>query len=134
MGIGEIRRSWGLQLPYYERTSGSSLTGEAIICAGAMKGVATFMAGGLRFVEFSEGAKTDTHVGIGSSVAQLRRAYGHALMGSYDHFYVIATTIPPRIAIHFLVSGNRVRVVVWGSHGEIKRAEALYDQLVRVAC
>ena len=134
MGIEEIRRRWGVQLPYYERTSGSSLRGEAIVCAGAMKGVATFWTGGLQFAEFTEGAKTDAHVGTGSSVAQLRRAYGRALVGSPPDFYVIARTPPPRIAIHFLVSSNRVREVVWGLHGEIKSSDVLFDSLVRVVC
>ena len=134
MGIAEIRHSWGMQLPYYDRTSGSSLRGGAIVCAGAMKGVATFWAGGLQFVEFTDGAKTDAHVGTGSSLAQLRRAYGRALMGSLPDFYVIAKTPLPRIAIHFLVPENRVRVVVWGVHGEIKGSDVLYSKLVRVIC
>jgi hypothetical protein len=61
---------------------------------------------------FTAGAMTDRGVGIGSRLGALRRAYGNRLQarrypGDPD-FRVVANTLPPRIAIGFVLRPQRV--------------------------
>jgi hypothetical protein len=58
---------------------------------------------------FTVGARTDKGVGIGSTRAALRRAYGSQLANDT----VYAKTDPPRVAIRFVITGGRVTTLAF---------------------
>ena len=86
---------------------------QSAICAGSMRGAAHFLDDSLIELRFFEGATTDKGVGIGTSMRQLRRAYGqrlrpvnYSLYGGTRGFRVVARTPAPRIAIAFEMATN----------------------------
>jgi hypothetical protein len=127
MLIDEMERRWRITIPAVSEAdckgcSSSFMRG--VVCAGPMRAAADFTGGGeLVELRFFLGAKTDRGVGIGSTPAQLKRAYGRRLMrvpydlyGATYGYRVVARTAPPRNAIAFELIGpdagvNPARVI-----------------------
>ena len=55
----------------------------------------------------SAGGHTDKRVGVGSSVASLRGAYGSRLIKDGDDLLLVARTPPPRFAIRFVLDTHK---------------------------
>lgn len=131
--LAQVRSAWNIPMLAVVRPDGGGVHAQAAICAGPMRGAAEFMG---YFAEyqlltawFSAGARTDKNVGTGSTLAQLRNAYGPSLtkVGA-DPFYsgltdytVVATTAPPRITIAFVVnSKKRVLFLGFGYYADVR--------------
>jgi hypothetical protein len=121
-GVGGVRpgmtaaaaaRTWGVRLQLLQRVRGTLSIGEAVVCAGPMEGVASFSGRALATVWFSTGATTAAHVGIGSTEAALRRAYGTRLTRA-QLVDVVAATSARSFAIAFWLTGQPRRVTQVG--------------------
>lgn len=76
----------------------------------------------LLLVAFAAGVKTDRGVAIGSTVRQLRQAYGQRLRRRPRGFWVVGTTGQPRYAISFSTIGtDKVVQIVWGYKQPVER-------------
>jgi hypothetical protein len=117
----EVERRWGVpvQLPDNIHSLGCE---RAYVDAGSMRGYALFENGRLGAVFFDRGAVTDKGIRIGSTVGQLRRAYGSRLTsrtkrypaGARDYFVRRART--PHWELRFDVSpAGRVTQIGFGA-------------------
>ena len=133
MSIAEVRKRWGLRFPVIMLSESSSEIGLAPICAGRMRGQAHFFGLGpnkrLTSVEFASGATTDRGVGVGSTPAELRRAYGTMLRRDSGYGWIVDG---PRASIGFALDfgGKRIAVVEFGRKGRVGG----YNELLAVDC
>jgi len=84
------------------------------VCAGATRGYAEFHSGSLTSVSFSSGASTDAGISIGSTLDELRAAYGVSLQESSGTYYVSAQGPPPIATLGFQVEGATVTLIGFG--------------------
>jgi len=142
MGWAMMRRQWHLHFPVELKSSGSASRWTAPICAGDMVGQAVSGRGvtGLDAIWFVRGARTDAGIGIGSTLAALRHAYGRGLqapraffpyegdpdtkwLAESKSFKLVAekpgTPKRPAIAMKFVVKNGRVVGVLFGSKQDI---------------
>jgi hypothetical protein len=119
-----IRAAWELPIPLVQTASGSSEIDIGTVCAGDQRGLLFFLGGYLEEMRFYRGTLTDRGVGNGSTLADLRRAYGPRLEHvetwgglaiTIATFRVTSTGGPPRPSIDFdLDRTGRVWVVRYG--------------------
>jgi hypothetical protein len=113
--------------------SGSSAYVYLPICVGHMQGVATFFGldrnlstpgvDSLEAVVFSAGAMTSRGVGIGSTRAEVVRAYGSQLHTDTHGLYLVGNPTHPaeRPAIYFEIENNKVISLGYGLREQLLR-------------
>jgi hypothetical protein len=86
------------------------------ICAGATRGRLEIKGGALGGVWLSSGASTDAGISIGSTLDDLRRAYGADLDDSSggSHYFVYAPGPPPVATLGFRVDRGIVKAIGFG--------------------
>lgn len=84
------------------------------VCAGTTRGYAEFHGPYLTSVWFSSGASTDAGISIGSTLDDLRAAYGTDLQGSDGGYFVSAQGPPPVATLGFRVAGATVIAIGFG--------------------
>jgi hypothetical protein len=116
----QMRRIWGIPMPVIE--DGLVDRSYGGICAGKMHGAAFFVLGDLKTLVFFKGAVTDRGVGVGSSLRQLRAAYGKRLRpvvlsdSSTRAWRVVEPGPPPTLALQFhLYNTGRVDALLYGT-------------------
>jgi hypothetical protein len=125
--LGDVRTRWRVRSRLKVSQSGSQAYGHLPVCAGRMQGQADFFGADnsawLLKVWFWAGAKTDKGVGIGSTRAQVERAYGTRIAKAED-FTLVSKTKPPRSAIRFVISERspRVTALMYGLLAEVENA------------
>jgi hypothetical protein len=128
MGVAALSATWGVRLrPSYEIRS---TCGTTRIAQPGMEGQVIFMPRG-RFgaVFFRDGAVTGRDIRIGSSLAQLRRAYPKlsSLPDKYIHGarnYFLRRTRAPHWELRFDVSPKkRVTQIAFGERASVRLVE-----------
>jgi hypothetical protein len=140
MSADQVRRVWGIRLPIAEYIRGGGVDHFAPICAGSMRGGAFFFGPSARLttLTFVAGARTDAGVKLGSSLAQLRAAYGARLRRATDvvnartTYEIVSETGPPRSAIRFVFYPGRPGVISRIDFGYL--AEWPHLELTAVRC
>ena len=112
----DVREAWDVEMPLIETSEGSTNVEIGLVCADDQQGALIFVYDNLHEMRFSSGALTDRGVGNGSTLAELREAYGSRLERlSSSSFRVRSPGPPPRHAIVFdLGPNNRVATVRFG--------------------
>jgi hypothetical protein len=114
-----VERRWGVRLEL-DRTPGSSCQTTAVR-AGRLSGYAIFIDGRFRAVHFRRGAETPKSVRIGSTLAQLRAAYGSLLTSRPNKYtrgatdYFVRRVRRPQWELRFDVAPQkRVTAIAFG--------------------
>jgi len=128
MTLRAVRAHWHVPLRASVDENGSQSRAEAAVCVGDVEGVTYFTgASGFRPLDthlffqsavFTAGARTDTGVGIGSSVADVRKAYGSRLRGTRSELRLISAKTP-RTTILFELESQRVKAIAFGRRGSV---------------
>jgi hypothetical protein len=106
--------------PQLTDAAGSGWVSWMPVCAGATRGYAQFHSGDLTSVWFSSGASTDAGIAIGSTLDDLRAAYGTDLQGPEAGDYYVAAKGPPPVAtLGFQLAGATVTAIGFGGRQEI---------------
>jgi hypothetical protein len=112
MSPAQVEAAWKLELHLVASSEGSTPVLDASVCVGKMHAALHFYGFFLLSIWFIGEARTDKGVGIGSSVEELRRAYGTRLNSFYE---VVEQGPPPRAEIGFAVRDGRVHAVGYGT-------------------
>ena len=133
-GLAELRARWHLALPAAVDGGGSEARALLPICAGSVRGVVSMSGPSaspperyLRFdyAIFTAGVHTDTGIRIGSSLADLRRAYGRRLRGNAFERTVLGPRMP-HVAIVFVLEEGKVASIGFGRRGGVPPASGLF--------
>jgi hypothetical protein len=112
----QVRKAWGVKLPL--SGPGGSTCRTAPVTVAGMTGYALFQDGRFGAAFFRKGAVADTGVRIGSTLAQLRRAYGSKLSSRPDKYVPGARNYfvgAKRAQLRFDVSkAGRVTTIAFG--------------------
>ena len=113
-------RRWGVRVPL-DRGFVSPDCRTGAVRAGGLRGYAIFIDGRFRAVHFQKGAKTPKGITIGSTLAQLQRAYGSVLTSRPNKYtpgardYFVRRARRPRHELRFDVSPQkRVTMIAFG--------------------
>jgi len=146
MTAEQMRRTWRFRFPTLEggEPGGGGANMEyGALCTPTQRGWAVFVLDALREITFTRATRTDRGVGIGSTRAELRRAYGKLSpvpprYGFSSALKVLARHLPgvrkegqALIAIVFEFSGGRVAQVRFGASDAL---EADRGDLTGIAC
>jgi hypothetical protein len=95
--------------------------GTADVSLGGRKAVLWFVGRKFARADFDGGARTAKGIAIGSSLAQLRKAYGGALRSKRQPYaapgvndYYVQSATRPRIYNYFTMSNGRVKKIMYG--------------------
>lgn len=106
--------------PQLTDAAGSGWDSWMPVCAGATRGYAQFHSRDLTSVWFTSGASTDAGISIGSTLDDLRAAYGADLQApGGSTYYVSAQTSPPVATLGFHIHGATVTAIGFGARQEI---------------
>ena len=131
--LADLRARWHLQLPAAVDAGGSEARALVPICAGPVRGVASLSGPSatppvrflrLDYAVFTAGVHTDTGIHVGSSLAELRRAYGRRLRGNQFERTVISPSVP-HVAILFALEDARVKTIGFGRRGGVPVSSGL---------
>jgi hypothetical protein len=93
------------------------------VCAGRTRGILMFGGGAFANVWFSSGAQTDAGISIGSTIDELRRAYGADLQPQTylrkGYYHVHAPGPPPVAALGFFVRNSTVTAIGFGGRQSV---------------
>jgi hypothetical protein len=125
------RARWHAALPASIHTGGSQWTGDAVLCAGDVEGVVRlsgtdsrpFGRIGVLSVLFTKGARTDAGVGIGSTKAEVRKAYGLKLQVDVGVLRLAGTKDPRATIVFYLGPDDRVSEIGYGRGGSFDASD-----------
>jgi len=101
--------------PQLTDAAGSGWDSWMPVCAGATRGYVQFNSNDLTSVWFSSGASTDAGISIGSTLDDLRAAYGIDLQGPEGRDYYVSAPGPPPVAtLGFEVGDGTVTAIGFG--------------------
>lgn len=118
--VAAVEERWGVGLDLLSNFGPSCEPAE--VTGGGMEGFALFAHGRFASVQFYRGARTARGVRIGSTLRQLRRAYGAALISRSNEYtpgardYFVRRSRAPHWLLRFDVSpGRRVTSIGFGN-------------------
>ncbi len=109
MSAAQVESLWGIQF-HFEASKAFPGCKQAVFRVGSITGSVLFQNGAWRAAWFNRGIRTPSGIGIGSTVAQLRRAYGsrltreHALYAHLVWLYYLRRSRSPHWRLRFDVS------------------------------
>jgi hypothetical protein len=124
MSAGQVDSLWGVRLAL-AGSKGFPGCKTATVARGGIRGGVLFQDGRWRAAWFSRGIRTPSGIRIGSTLAELRRAYGsrltreHALYARDLWLYYLRRTREPHWLLRFDVSTDRVQRIGFGESGYV---------------